>query len=112
MSLNYRGTNKPGLLSPWRRKSSYLSVVLRNETVKSKSYQVHRLVALAFLGLPGNPSQTVNHKNGVQDDKSDEDVNQIRARKEHGKTLRELAVSFDVSKATVSRIVRGVTRGQ
>ncbi len=41
----------------------HLQVVLRNKDTKKYEY-VHRLVALAFIGLPEGERKLVNHKDG------------------------------------------------
>lgn len=54
-SLNYSRTGKEGILKPNPTKRGYIIVEL-----KSKPFQVHRLVAQAFIPNPNNLPQ-VNH---------------------------------------------------
>lgn len=61
MSMNYHRTGLPGILVP-RQTNGYLAVQLsRDRVVYPRS--IHRLVALAFLGLCPNGLQ-VNHIDG------------------------------------------------
>lgn len=58
-SLNYRGKGKQEVLKPAKDKKGYLRVTLTMDGVHT-TFQVHRLVALAFIPNPGNLPQ-VNH---------------------------------------------------
>ena len=60
LSLNYKNTGKPGLMTPHKRKNGYLKVNLWKNR-KRKTCLVHRLVAQTFLPNPENKPQ-VNHK--------------------------------------------------
>ena len=60
LSLNYRNTGKPDLMTPHKRKNGYLKVNLWKNR-KRKTCLVHRLVAQTFLPNPENKPQ-VNHK--------------------------------------------------
>lgn len=53
-------------LKPSQINSGYLSVGLSRQG-RSKSFLLHRLVALAFLPNPDNKAE-VNHKNGIKSD--------------------------------------------
>jgi len=59
----------------------YLKVRLRNGTPKGQLYQVHRLVALAFIPNPENKPE-VGHKNTVRDDNRVENLEWV-TRKEN-----------------------------
>ena len=60
LSLNYRNTGKPGLMTPVEDTDGYFTVQLwKNE--KPKTCKVHRLVAQTFIPNPDNLPQ-VNHK--------------------------------------------------
>lgn len=59
-SLNYRNTGKEHILKPKTNTAGYLRVYLMKEG-KGKNFQVHRLVAMAFIPNPHNYPQ-VNHK--------------------------------------------------
>lgn len=59
-TLNYNHTGKERLLKPWKIKSGYLYVRLYKNG-KTKMFQIHRLVAQAFIQNPKNLS-CVNHK--------------------------------------------------
>lgn len=57
-SLNYNNMKKEKLLSFWKSKYLYVNLYKNN---KGKSFQVHRLVAEAFIPNPDNLPE-VNHK--------------------------------------------------
>ena len=59
-SLNYRKTGKTFVMSPGVDKKGYKRVSLVKDK-KHTTFQVHRLVASAFIPNPGNLPQ-VNHK--------------------------------------------------
>ena len=59
-SLNYNKTNQTKILTPWNNGSGYKLVGLRKDG-KRKMFQVHRLVAIAFINNPNN-YQIINHK--------------------------------------------------
>ena len=60
LSLNYRNTGKPGLMTPVDNGDGYFQVGLSKNGVYKMCY-VHRLVAEAFLDNPEGKPQ-VNHK--------------------------------------------------
>ena len=60
LSLNYRNTGKPGLMTPVEDTDGYLKVQLRKNK-KTKTCLVHRLVAQTFIPNPENLPE-VNHK--------------------------------------------------
>ena len=60
LSLNYRNTGKPGLMTPSDNGYGYFQVGL-SKNKKTKWCQVHRIVAETFLPNPENKPQ-VNHK--------------------------------------------------
>lgn len=57
----------PRLLRLFLTKAGYLKVDLKDMESRRTSWQVHRLVALAFHGAP-QPGQMVRHLNGVRTD--------------------------------------------
>lgn len=59
-----------GTLKPHRK---HLTVGLCIEG-RAKTFQVHRLVALAFIGPPPSAEHEVNHKNGQADDNRAENL--------------------------------------
>lgn len=65
-SLNYNRTGKEKILKPTKDKKNYLRVDLSKQG-KRKQYQIHRLVAQAFLDNPNNYEQ-INHKNEIKTD--------------------------------------------
>ena len=60
LSLNYRRTGKPDLMTPRKRKNGYFQVGLRKNG-KYKTCLVHRLIAETFLPNPEN-KPCINHK--------------------------------------------------
>ena len=60
LSLNYRNTGKPDLMTPVEDTDGYLQVDLRKNK-KHKTCKVHRLIAETFLENPENLPE-VNHK--------------------------------------------------
>ena len=60
LSLNYRNTGKPDLMTPVERKDGYLKVELWKNG-EYKTCYVHRLVAETFLPNPEN-KPCINHK--------------------------------------------------
>jgi hypothetical protein len=77
-----RGMSNGQILSPQRDSRGYLVVCLSRNGVHRR-FRVHRLVALAFLGLPPKGCE-VNHKNGVRDDNRVENLEWAS----HSKNLR------------------------
>ena len=65
LSLNYRNTGKPGLMTPFDNGWGYLQVELWKNR-KSKTCKVHRLVAQTFLPNPDNLPE-INH---IDEDKT------------------------------------------
>jgi hypothetical protein len=60
--LPWNNTKNDGVLCPWKHHGYlYVRLYFRGRTRK---IQVHRLVAMAFIGAPSSSSQTVNHKDG------------------------------------------------
>ena len=60
LSLNYKNTGKPGLMTPVERKDGYFKVGL-SKNGKTKTCKVHRLIAETFLENPEN-KPCINHK--------------------------------------------------
>ena len=50
-----------------RNANSYLSILLTHQKRSSKHYQLHRLIAIAFIPNPEN-KPFINHKNGIKTD--------------------------------------------
>ena len=60
LSLNYKNTGKPGLMTPFELPNGYFQVNLSKNGVYKHCY-VHRLIAEAFLENPEN-KPCINHK--------------------------------------------------
>lgn len=65
-SLNYKRTGFVRMLKPAKDSYGYLRTMLLNDQGKYETVKVHRIVALAYLGDPGDFH--VNHKNGIKQD--------------------------------------------
>ena len=60
---------KEKVLSPKTKNNGYLEVSLTISTRSSKSFYIHRLVAMSFIGdIP--KGYCINHKNGIKSDNS------------------------------------------
>ena len=67
-SLNYRRTKTEKILKSYLSKSGYLVLALHKNSIL-KSYQVHQLVAIAFLNhIPCGFKLVINHKNFTRTD--------------------------------------------
>lgn len=55
------------MLNPAKDRAGYLRVKFARAGVKSKTFSVHRLVAMYFISNPENKPE-VNHKNGIKSD--------------------------------------------
>lgn len=71
-SLNYRGTSKEKILKPRLSSSGYYQVTLFKNGGK-KDFNVHRLVAMAFIPNPENKG-CVDHINGIKVDNRAENL--------------------------------------
>ena len=72
MSLNYRKTGRAELLKTYKNKKGYLLICL-SKNKKQKTFQIHRLVAEAFIPNLENLPQ-VNHKD---EDKTNNSVDNL-----------------------------------
>lgn len=68
-SSSYRNTGKEYILKQHTNKDGYKTVCIMRGFKNSKSYLVHRLVALAFIDNPNNYSD-VDHKDRCRDNNS------------------------------------------
>lgn len=64
---------KSRILKPQKHRNSYLSVTLYNADRKSKQFNIHRLVAEAFVDNPHSKKE-VNHINGIKTDNRAENL--------------------------------------
>lgn len=65
-NTTFNNSKKEKKLQPEILKKGYLRVTLYKDQTR-KHFQVHRLVAIAFIPNPDN-KPVVNHKNGIKDD--------------------------------------------
>ena len=65
-SLNYHRTGKERIMKGRKDKDGYLLAHLSKDG-KAKNYQIHRLVAIAFIPNPDN-LPVINHKNEIKSD--------------------------------------------
>lgn len=95
---------RPGkILKPWIAKNTgYAQVCLADR----KSYNVHRLVAIAFLA-PDKNRPLVNHKNGKKDDNRGQNLEWCTASENGYHACRVLGIG---RKAYVGRSVDGTKR--
>lgn len=73
-SPNYRMTGKPALLKG-RVYEGYTAINFKSAGCKQRTIQVHRLVALAFLGDPPTPDHQVDH---IDHDRQNNHVSNLR----------------------------------
>lgn len=78
---NVRRVGAVANLKPGKLNKGYLGVGLCANKTK-KSVTVHRLVAIAFLGMPKNNLE-VNHINGVKNDNRLENLEWVTSRENH-----------------------------
>lgn len=72
-STDFNHTGKTKALKGWLDKDGY-PTVLMNIDGKRICRKAHKLVSLAFIGLPPTPKHQVNHKNGVRSDNRPENL--------------------------------------
>jgi len=98
------------ILKNGMKKKGYVQVKLYLGGM-GKNYVVHRLVALAFLGIPDDPKMQVNHKNGIKDDNRVENLewvtNAENARHSFDELGRKAACGEDhgYSKLTEAQVI-------
>jgi hypothetical protein len=60
--------NKGKILKKRLTQSGYVRVNFYHSEFGSKDMYIHRLVCMAFIGLPIDQTMQINHKNGLKDD--------------------------------------------
>jgi len=61
--------NKVKILKPFKNNQNYLIIKLHELNNKTKSFLIHRLVIITFVGYSQDKNKTqVNHKNGNRND--------------------------------------------
>jgi hypothetical protein len=88
------------ILRPRLKVSGYLSIGIQKEGVR-KFYNVHQLVAMAFLGhVPNGHKDVINHKNSVKDDNRLENIEIVDVR---------YNTVYSIDKSKTSSMYTGVT---
>ena len=94
--LSFRHRNgprkEPKKLNLFTKSDGYLQTQLRRPNGTSRSENVHRLVALAFLANP-EKKPTVNHKNGLKKDNRVENLEWMTRREQTQHSLNILGVN-------------------
>jgi hypothetical protein len=76
ISLNYKRSGAKKLICPSESKDGYLQSMFLDDNGKYITKKVHRLVALAFYGLP-KKDQEVNHKDGNKKNNNSDNLEYI-----------------------------------
>jgi hypothetical protein len=92
------GTHRGRLLRPRPHSHGYLSVSLCRNS-KAKSFLIHRLVAVAFLGHFPNEKPEINHKNGNKSDNSLSNIEWATRSTNNLHAFRELGRSRPIGEA-------------
>ena len=103
MSLNYSNTGKAKLMNPRERKDGYLQVHLYKNR-KPKMFQVHRLVAEAFIPNPDNLPE-VNHKDEDKTNNSVENLEWCTREYNNNYGTHNKRVSKKMTNGKLSKIV-------
>lgn len=77
-------------LSSWVERNGYERVVLNVGSNLQKKESVHRLVALAFHGVPRCDSHQVNHINGIKTDNRPENLEWVSAKENTSHAIQNL----------------------
>lgn len=107
-TINCNGSKiirKGKTLSLFQKKSNgYLHVNLYREARKSKSYRVHRLIGITFIGNPPTKKHQINHINGIKYDNRVENLEWCTAKENishsnklglRGNTAKERKITWE-----------------